>query len=421
MGVSVEQWRIRIGSFMMPRKCKIQVKTLKLKYVSLSIRILLFYLLLAEGVEANPGPQTRGNPGRSGGVPQRGRGGQSPRGRGRGARRGRGSRDWDQPVDIFADVDRNSRDNRGSQRYDLRRPSRSETQPSVSSWLLNSQQRSQSEPRLDDLQPPSIVSSRSDTELASQTSEPNLNDNLNETDTTSILLEIRRDVKNLNTKFDHLEKSVQSLKRDSKFLKDQNSILTKQVTDLQSTVSQLESRAQEAEIRNERLEAQSRRDNLRFYGFEDKQGETWEESENKVRSYIANDLNIEESSIQIERAHRIPSKTSPRPLIVKFSFYKDRDRVLKAYREKRKRQNEQTTESTGASAAEQIEQSETCRIRVCEDFPERVIKARSNLYSFLRSSIDSGRDAFLRYDRLIVDGQPYQYDYDQKRPVPIRK
>ena len=149
MGVSVEQWHIRIGSFMMPRKCKIQLKTLKLKYVSLSIRILLFYMLLAEGVEANPGPQTRGNPGCSGGLPQRGRGGQSPRGRGRGARGGRGSRDWDQPVDIFADVDRNSRD--------LRRPSRSETQPSVSSWLLNSQQRSQSEPRLDDLQPPSNV------------------------------------------------------------------------------------------------------------------------------------------------------------------------------------------------------------------------------------------------------------------------
>ena len=421
MGVSVEQWHIRIGSFMMPRKCKIQLKTLKLKSVSLSIQILLFYMLLAEGVEANPGPQNGGNPGCSGGLPQRGRGGQSPRGHGRGARGGRGSRDWDQPVDIFADVDQNSRDNRGSQRYDLRRPSRSETQPSVSSWLLNSQQRSQSEPRLDDLQPPSNVSTRSDTELASQTSEPNLNDNLNKTDTASILLEIRRDVKNLNTKFDHLEKSVQSLKRDSKFLKDQNSILTKQVTDLQSTVSQLESRAQEAEIRNERLEAQSRRDNLRFYGFEDKQGETWEESENKVRSYIVNDLNIEESSIQIERAHRIPSKTSPRPLIVKFSFYKDRDRVLKAYREKRKRQNEQSTGATGASAAEQIEQSETCRIRVCEDFPERLIKARSNLCSFLRSSIDSGRDGFLRYDRLIVDGQPYQYDYDQKRPVPIRK
>ena len=77
--------------------------------------------------------------------------------------------------------------------------------------------------------------------------------------------------------------------------------------------------------------------------------------------------------------HRIPSKTSPRPLIVKFSFYKDRDRVLKAYREKRTRQNEQTTESTEASAAEQTEQSETYRVRVCEDFPESVIKARSNL------------------------------------------
>ena len=53
----------------MPKKCKIQLKTLKIKYVSLSIRIRLFYLLLAEGMKAYPGPQARGNPGRSGGLP----------------------------------------------------------------------------------------------------------------------------------------------------------------------------------------------------------------------------------------------------------------------------------------------------------------------------------------------------------------
>ena len=129
-------------------------------------------------------------------------------------------------------------------------------------------------------------------------------------------------------KFDHLEKSVRVLKHDSKYLKEQNSILTKQVTELQSTVSQLESRTHETEIKNERLEVQSRRDNLKFHGFEDNRGETWEESENTVRRYIFDELAIDESAIQIERAHRIRSKNSPRPIIVKFSHYKDRDRVL---------------------------------------------------------------------------------------------
>ena len=57
-------------------------------------------------------------------------------------------------------------------------------------------------------------------DLASENSETD--DNLAETDTTALLLEIRRDVKKMNKKFDHLEKSVRTLKHDSKPLKEQN-------------------------------------------------------------------------------------------------------------------------------------------------------------------------------------------------------
>lgn len=122
---------------------------------------------------------------------------------------------------------------------------------------------------------------QSDMDLVSQTSEQQLetDDNFDETNTTSVLLEIRRDVKKMNKKFDSLEKSVRTLKHDSKLLKEQNAYLTKQVSELQTTVMQLESRTRETEKKNERLEAQSRRDTIRFHGLEDKMGETWEESE----------------------------------------------------------------------------------------------------------------------------------------------
>ena len=105
MGISLELWRMRVGSFVMPLKCKTRLKTLRLKYVSLSIRILLFFLLLVEGIEANPCPgagsgDSKGTFSRGRGAEDglsRGRGaegGYSPRGRGRGAgrgaRRGRG-------------------------------------------------------------------------------------------------------------------------------------------------------------------------------------------------------------------------------------------------------------------------------------------------------------------------------------------
>ena len=57
--------------------------------------------------------------------------------------------------------------------------------------------------------------------------------------TTRILLEIRKDVKQMNKKFDGLNKKVKELKLDNKQLKRQNECLSKQVTSLTSTVSGL--------------------------------------------------------------------------------------------------------------------------------------------------------------------------------------
>lgn len=71
---------------------------------------------------------------------------------------------------------------------------------------------------------------------------------------------------------------------------------------------------------------------------------------------------------------------------MKFSLYKDK--VLRTYRTKHKQWNERLSEpDTGTRASEQTDQREVGRIR--EDFPGRVIKARSNLYLLLRSSIET--------------------------------
>ena len=59
------------------------------------------------------------------------------------------------------------------------------------------------------------------------------------------------------------------------------------------------------------------------------------ETEQNVRDYIRNDIDLDERDINIERAHRLPSKEKPRPVIVKFSFYKDREKILKTYKQKK--------------------------------------------------------------------------------------
>ena len=76
---------------------------------------------------------------------------------------------------------------------------------------------------------------------------------------------------------------------------------------------------------NERMEAQSRRRNLIIYGIQGDKKESWETSEFKLRDNIRDELNIDESRIQTERVHRLK---------------KDRDAVLKAYRQKSKDERE---------------------------------------------------------------------------------
>ena len=103
----------------------------------------------------------------------------------------------------------------------------------------------------------------------------------NPSDMTELLVEIRNDVKRMNNKFDKLDKKVQEIKKDNKYLKQQNASLSQQVRELTTTVINLETRMNETEKRNEQLEAQSRRENLKFYGLTDDKAETWEQSGEK--------------------------------------------------------------------------------------------------------------------------------------------
>jgi len=87
--------------------------------------------------------------------------------------------------------------------------------------------------------------------------------------------------------------------------------------------------------------------------------------------------------------------------LVKFARQSDRDKVLNAYKQKRK--------------------NEPVRGRIVEDLPERVVKSRTGLYPFLKQCYDEGKSAFFKYDKLIVDGESYIYDPVGKKPVLERK
>lgn len=74
----------------------------------------------------------------------------------------------------------------------------------------------------------------------------------------------------------------------------------------------------------------ARRNNLIFYGHKDSERETWARSEELIIDHCQATLNVTINPRDIERAHRLgtfqPSKD--RPIIVKFTHFKDKDRIL---------------------------------------------------------------------------------------------
>lgn len=414
MGVSVEMWRCRIGCFSQPVKLKsaLQVLVVSRSSVSLSIRIALFLLLAMHGVEQNPGPRSRG--GNNRGVDGRG-------GKTRG--QGRGSPIVPNEPDIFSQP---------SDAPPARRSSRIiNEQSSLNSWLRNSQSPSNtnSQNPISPQRPSACHTSNSSIASSMDIESDQLGSVLDHdvTVTTSerhgenlsmnILLDIQKNCQSLNKKFDKLDKSVRDLKKENKKLQEQNEKLTKTVNTLAANVSELEFSTNENSSKLDQLEGQSRRQNLKFYDIEEADNETWEQSEEKVRQYIKTELEIDDSNISIERAHRLPGKYKPRPVIVKLSFYKDKDKIIKRYRELRKsvREAHPRDNVDGAGGAEP---TSGIRVRVSEDFPDRVRKARSALIPFLKQSIDSGKNAYLRFDKLVVNGNSYIYDETRERPVP---
>ena len=192
----------------------------------------------------------------------------------------------------------------------------------------------------------------------------------------------------MNKIFDNLDKKVKELKLDNIQLKQQNATLSNQVIDLTTSVISLETRVIETDKKNEQLEAQSRRENLKFYGMNKDEDETWDQSETKIKDYLLTELNIDEARITIERAHRLPGKSKPRPIIVKFSHFKDKDAVLRQYRVKRREQQEANVgQNAQGGDTEGGGETETNPARISEDSPKRVTKARTNLFPFLTEKV----------------------------------
>ena len=128
---------------------------------------------------------------------------------------------------------------------------------------------------------------------------------------------VMKEVGAINRKNDGLTKKVNDLQSENQTLKHKNANMQKQ---LNSVISKLDY-----------IEGQSRRNNVRITGLHGHIDEDWAATEQKVRSFLINKLEMQEmESVDIERAHRIKSTDQNKcTVIVKFNRFKDREAVLK--------------------------------------------------------------------------------------------
>ncbi|XP_042148309.1 uncharacterized protein LOC121837048 [Ixodes scapularis] len=182
-------------------------------------------------------------------------------------------------------------------------------------------------------------------------------------------------VSTLEERLNKLASELDALKQ-----KDTSSAATTepQLTAALNELSQLKTRCDDAEGR-------SRRCNLLFFGITDADKKTWAQSECLVTSLCSEKLNVQVESSRIERAHRLgafdPQKC--RPIIVKFSSFKDKDSVLSS-----------------------VHKLKGTRVAISEDFPISVRLARRHV-DFARPI---GTPYRLRHDKLFINDKCYVFD-----------
>lgn len=172
--------------------------------------------------------------------------------------------------------------------------------------------------------------------------------------------------------------------------------------DLEEVNKELHKENRELKDRLIYLESQSRRNNLKILGLQEpRSAETWQDCENSVQTVLSA-LGVSDTTI--ERAHRLGPQSQPdarsgsRPVVCKFLSFKDRERVLNAYRTK--------------EAATKLPPG----VKIFEDFPQEVEAKRRELMPFFHAARHVRAKAKMSLDRLIINGTTYTVDNKEHIP-----
>lgn len=164
------------------------------------------------------------------------------------------------------------------------------------------------------------------------------------------------------------------------------------------------------------IKARSMRDNLLFFGFVEGRTDEDRRSENctqMVLDYCQNTLQMEDArtNVKIERAHRLGNRyeiNKPRPIVVKFSHYPDKQLVKQKSRElSQANRNAQVGDRAGSQDNERVDRPTGPQIRVSDQFPKVIQDRRKVLVPAMIKAKQAGKTAYLSYDKLYIDRKSY--------------
>lgn len=226
----------------------------------------------------------------------------------------------------------------------------------------------------------------------------------------TIIRVIEMNTRNLNQRIDEVMKEVFELKRSANFQEEFCQVklepIVKKMQEFESTIATLRNsmpslpstshlQASNANLVSAKimqdltsvkekivdLENRSRRNNLRVDGLPENEGETWEQTEAKLKELINLKLGLDGDSMLIERAHRVGKRDGGRPRVVvaRFLNWKEKNEVL---------QNSRKLQGSG--------------IYLNDDFAEETVRRRKELLPVMKKMREQGHFAILKVDKLIT-------------------
>ena len=207
---------------------------------------------------------------------------------------------------------------------------------------------------------------------------------------TTAVTDVKTNIADIHTTIKTLTDSVTLLRETTDTLQKQHMEVTGDIRNLKKHNEMLRAQLSLMENKIENQESHSRRKNLIFSGIPSiHSNETSQDCENTLKSTLAKELNTDMSNITFDRVHRINTHKTPHPIIAKFTFYKDRETIL------RKRSSLRGT-----------------NIYINEDYTHKVREIRKQLLKFIPQlkRRNPQQRVTLVFDHLYIDNERYVFD-----------